>query len=133
MDVEVRDRFIESWKAAVATHDLPKMLAHFGEPMRFASPAIYSPSGDRKYIDAIIGHVADLIEDFTYTAIHPTEDGAVMIFDGKCGGMRLEGIDLFTLHEDGTVAELRVFIRPMNALNILATEMMKRFQAKRGT
>lgn len=129
MDSAIRDQFIESWKAAVATHDLPRMLAHFGEPMRFASPAIFSPSSDRKYIDTIIGYVADLIQDFTYTAIHPTENGAVMVFEGKCGGMKLEGIDLFTLHPDGKVAELKVFIRPMNALNALAAEMMKRFQA----
>lgn len=129
MDPKVRDAFIESWKAAVEKHDLPSMLALFGEPMSFASPAIYQPSSDRRYIDQIIGYVADLIQDFRYTAIHPTVDGAVMIFEGKCGGLGVEGIDVFRLHDNGKASELRVFIRPMNALNVLAGEMMKRFQA----
>ncbi len=128
METRVRDDFIESWQAAVEAKDLAAMLGHFGEPMQFASPAIYQASSDRAYIDRIIGYVDELIEDFTYTAIHPTEDGAVMIFDGRHKGMKLEGIDVFKLHRDGSVAELRVFIRPMNALNALAGEMMKRFQ-----
>jgi hypothetical protein len=129
MDEAIRNAFIESWKAAVQEHDLPAMLDRFGEPMNFASPAIFQPSSDRRYIDRIIGYVAELIEDFTYTAIHPTADGAVMIFSGRCGPLKLEGIDVFRLHPDGTVAELKVFIRPMNALNALAAEMMRRFQA----
>jgi hypothetical protein len=129
MDQAVRDAFIESWKAAVKEHDLPAMLAHFGEPMSFASPAIFQPSSDRRYIDRIIGFVAEVIEDFHYTDIHPTDDGAVMIFEGRCGALGLEGIDVFRLHPSGKIAELKVFIRPMNALNALAGEMMRRFQA----
>jgi hypothetical protein len=129
MDANVRDEFIENWKAAVARHDLPAMLNLFGEPMSFASPAIFQPSSDRRYIDRLIGHVAELIEDFQYTAIHPTPDGAVMLFEGHVGALRLEGIDVFRLHDLGKVAELKVFIRPMNALNALAGEMMRRIQA----
>lgn len=132
MDTSVRDAFIESWQEAVESHELPQLTAHFGEQMSFSSPAIYKSSSDRKYIDQIIGFVAELIEDFHYTEIHPTEDGAVMIFEGHCGGTHLEGIDLFRLHPDGKVAELRVFIRPMNALSRLMQEMMKRFQDAAG-
>lgn len=130
MDPKLRDDFIESWGKAVEAGDLEAMLGHFGETMSFASPAIFQPSSDRAYIDRIIGYVKELITDFHYTEIHPTENGAVMIFEGRHGDMKLEGIDLFRLQEDGKVAELRVFIRPMNALNALAGEMMRRFQGR---
>lgn len=133
MNPEVRDVFIESWRRAVANGDLEAMLSHFGNPMSFASPAIFQPSSDRAYIDRIVGFVKELIEDFQYTEIHPTENGAVMIFEGRHAGMKLEGIDLFRLHPDGKVAELRVFVRPMNALNALAGEMIRRFQKSGGT
>ena len=52
------------------------------------------------------------------------------IKDPKSGKYRdVEGIDLIQLDENGTkVVELKVMIRPLNALILVATTMKERFK-----
>ena len=40
--------------------------------------------------------------------------------------LELEGIDYLTLDEEGRVADLTVFMRPMSALNAFNEQMMQR-------
>ena len=55
-----------------------------------------------------------------------------MIFEGRVKNkkgnyLKVEGIDLITLNENGKIIELKVMIRPMNALIEVATQMKQKF------
>jgi hypothetical protein len=50
----------------------------------------------------------------------------VLRFKARVGDRELEGIDYLTLDEDGRVADLTVFMRPMSALTAFNERMAVR-------
>jgi hypothetical protein len=120
--------FVESWTRAARDHDRAALLAHFAPRMTFHSPVVYKPSSDRPYIDQIITWVTELIDDFRYTDVYPTQQGAVMVFAGRFHERAIEGVDVFKLDDDGKVSELKVFLRPLNSTTAFAEEMKSRFE-----
>lgn len=121
--------FLEKWRAAVDADDHDKISALLADEMTFYSPVIFTPSSDRAYIDAILQFVAESISDFTYVEEYKQENGAALVFAGKVGELKVEGIDLFKLDDEGRVIELKVMLRPLNTVMLLAQNMKAKFAA----
>ena len=104
----------------------------------FSSPAIHKPSTNPMYVSTILKWIVEIVEDFHYKDIDyydgKTNRVAMMfggkIKDPKSGKYRnVEGIDLIKLDPSGRkVVELKVMIRPLNALILVATTMKNRFK-----
>jgi hypothetical protein len=56
-------------------------------------------------------------------------DTVFLRFKRKVGERELEGIDLLKLAEDGRVAELTVFMRPLSAITAFNEKMSAHFAA----
>ena len=92
------------------------------------------------YVDGIMFVcylVTEVIDGFHYKDIDYFDaktNRLSMIFGGKVKDPKtnkhldIEGIDLITLNESGKVIELRVMIRPLNALIVFANEIKARFK-----
>ena len=110
---------------------------NMNDKVLFSSPAIHKPSDNRMYIKTILNWVIEIVEDFHYTDIDYYDyktNRVAMIFAGKVRDstsdkyLQVEGIDLIQLNDDGKVVELKVMIRPLNALIVVATTMKNRFK-----
>ncbi|MCH7908437.1 MAG: nuclear transport factor 2 family protein [Candidatus Hydrogenedentes bacterium] len=128
MAADVR-AFLDTWRAAVDADDQEKISALLSDEMTFYSPVIFKPSSDRVYIDHVLQFVADSISDFTYTEEYQQENGAALVFAGNVGELEVEGVDLFKLDDAGRVVELKVLLRPLNTVMILAQNMKAKFAA----
>ena len=124
--------FIQSWRAAVESEDMPDVFAHLADTMTFHSPAVFKPATERPYINKLLTFVGESIEDFAYAETYTQPGGAAMVFRGKIGGLVIEGIDLFKLDNDNKVTELKVMLRPLNAAVMLAQSMRSKFEAAEG-
>jgi hypothetical protein len=77
-----------------------------GEKAPPAAPAEGSPRGS-----------------FHYTKIVMTDDTAVLEFETTVEGKYVNGVDIIRCNDEGRIVEIRVMIRPLQAINLVHQQM----------
>lgn len=90
------------------------------------SPVLFRGFEGIDAVGMVLGHVAGVLEGLTYTDEAVGDGTVVLRFKAMVGELELEGIDYLTLDEDGRVADLTVFMRPMSALTAFNARMAER-------
>jgi hypothetical protein len=83
-------------------------------------------------VGQVLTHVAATLEDFAYTDELAGENSVCLRFKARVGDRELEGIDFLELDDDGKVAELTVFMRPLSALTRFNEQMAEHLAAAQG-
>jgi hypothetical protein len=118
------------FRIAAEAKDLDRVKEILREDVVLHSPILFRGFEGREAVAFVLGHVAETLEDLTYTG-ELTEDGAVALhFKAHVGDRELEGIDLLELDTDGKVAEITVFMRPLSALTAFNERMGERLGAE---
>jgi SnoaL-like domain len=108
------------FRAAVEAKDFDAMVAALSPDIVLHSPVTFSPFEGRESVSAVLRVVSDVFEDFTYTDQLTSGPTTALVFTARVGDRQVEGIDLLRDAEDGSVADLTVFVRPMSGLQALA-------------
>jgi hypothetical protein len=96
------------------------------EDVELHSPVLFQGFEGIEAVGVILGHVAEVLEDLTYVDEALGDGTVVLRFKAMVGELELEGIDYLTLDEEGRVADLTVFMRPMKALTAFNARMAER-------
>ena len=118
------DRF----RAAAESKDFSSLETIFAEDVTFHSPVVFKPYEGRDAVAMLLAAVAQVFEDFRYTAQVETGDTAALAFSARAGDRELDGIDLLRFDGDGRVRELAVYVRPLSGVNALAEAMRRRLE-----
>jgi len=86
-----------------------------GEQSAATSPAGDAPSGG-----------------FHYTKIVMTGDTAVLEFETTVEGKYVNGVDIFRCNDEGRIVEIRVMLRPLQAINLVHQQMGKALEQMQG-
>jgi SnoaL-like domain len=116
----------DPFRQAVESKDLSKLEEVFSPEVVFRSPAVFKPYSGLDAVRALLGTVAEVLEDFRYADQVETGDTAVLVFEARVGDRQLDGVDILRFDADGRIAELMVMIRPLSGLNAVAEEMGRR-------
>ena len=125
-------QFLKEWRSAVDSDDHGRITSMLADEIAFYSPVIYKPASDRVYIEQVLKFVAESIENFHYTDEFEQPGGCALVFSGNVGDLGVEGIDLIKLNDAGLITELKVMLRPLNTVMVLAQSMKERFAALQG-
>lgn len=120
------------FRLAAEAKDLEAMTATLREDVVLHSPILFRGFEGRDVVLQVLTHVVATLEDFRYTDELAEGDTVVLRFKARVGDRELEGIDFLELDEDGRVAELTVFMRPMSALTAFNERMAARLGAAPG-
>ena len=90
------------------------------------SPILFRGFEGIEAVGVVLGHVAEVLEGLTYVGEAIGDDQVVLRFKATVGELELEGIDYLTLDDEGRVADLTVFMRPMSALTEFNRRMAER-------
>jgi len=90
------------------------------------SPVLFRGFEGREAVGMVLSHVAAVLEDLTYVDEALGDGTVVLRFRAMVGDLELEGVDYLTLDEEGKVADLTVFMRPMTALTAFNAQMAER-------
>ena len=66
---------------------------------------------------------------FHYTKIVMTGDTAVLEFETTVEGKYVNGVDIIRCNDEGRIVEIRVMIRPLQAINLVHQQMGKALDA----
>jgi hypothetical protein len=114
------------FRLAAEAKDLEAMTATLREDVVLHSPILFRGFEGRDIVVQVLTHVAATLEDFRYTDELAGERTVALRFKARVGDRELEGIDFLELDEEGQVAELTVFMRPMSALTAFNEQMAAR-------
>jgi SnoaL-like domain len=114
------------FRVAAETKDLDLLAETLGEDVVLHSPILFRGFEGRAMVVHVLTHVAATLEDFTYTDELSDGNTVALRFKASVGDRELEGIDFLELDEEGKVAELTVFMRPLSALTRFNEQMAER-------
>jgi hypothetical protein len=117
------------FRRAAERKDLELLAETLREDVELHSPILFRGFEGRDVVTQVLTHVAATLEDLTYTDELHEESTVALRFKARVGDRELEGIDFLELDEEGRVAVLTVFMRPMSALNAFNERMMERLGA----
>ncbi len=114
------------FRRAAEAKDLQLMSETLREDVVLHSPILFRGFEGREIVIQVLTHVAATLEDFVY--IDELADGRTVAlrFKARVEDRELEGIDFLELDDEGKVAELTVFMRPMSALTRFNEQMSER-------
>jgi hypothetical protein len=114
------------FRRAAEAKDLELLSESLREDVVLHSPILFRGFEGREAVVTLLTHVIATFEDFRYVGEVADERTVVLRFKANVGDRQLEGIDFLELDEDGRVAELTVFMRPLSAVTAFNERMMRR-------
>jgi hypothetical protein len=120
---------VTTFREAVESGDTDAAVALLTDDVEFHSPVVHSPYRGRGTVAPILHAVATVFEDFRHVGEvggDAAGDGHVLVFRAHVGDRELEGIDLLHHDASGAIDRLTVMIRPLSALQAVATAMRER-------
>jgi hypothetical protein len=113
---------LDRWYDYMATHDKAALWDLLDPEAVFESPVVHTPQRGReiafKYLvgaDQVLGGAG-----FRYIGEWRNATGAILEFETEIEGIRINGIDMITLSDDGQrIVNFKVMIRPLKAINLL--------------
>jgi hypothetical protein len=119
------DRF----RAAAESKDFSAIDELISEDVSFRSPVVFKQYEGRDAVALLLGAVAQVFEDFTYTDQIETGDSAALMFSARVGDRELDGIDYLHFDSEGRIDRMAVYVRPMSGVNALAEAMQRKLEA----
>ena len=118
----------DAFTSAVLDWDRDGLTEALAEDVVFRSPVVYKPYEGREATMAVLEAVSQVFEDFAYVDKLEGSASAALIFRAKVGDREIEGLDHLSFDEEGRVSELRVMVRPMSGMNVLADAMRRQLE-----
>lgn len=114
------------FRRAAEAKDLDLLTATLREDVELHSPILFRGFEGREIVSQVLTHVAATLEDLTYVDELREGNSVALRFKARVGDRELEGIDFLELDDEGRVAVLTVFMRPMSALTAFNEQMKQR-------
>jgi hypothetical protein len=114
------------FRRAAEAKDVALMTETLREDVELHSPILFRGFEGREIVGQVLTHVAAVLEDLTYVDELHEANTVCLRFKANVGDRELEGIDFLELDDDGRVAVLTVFMRPMSALTAFNEQMKQR-------
>ena len=113
------------FRSAIEARDLDGVGALLADDVVFRSPVVFRPYHGRDAVVMILGAVAEVFEDFSYTREIGAEDARdhALVFNARIGDKQVEGCDFLHLDDDGLIDEFVVMVRPLSGAHALADAM----------
>lgn len=114
------------FRQAAEGKDLDLLAETLREDVELHSPILFRGFEGRDVVTQVLTHVAATLEDLTYVDELHEGSTVALRFKARVGDRELEGIDFLELDDEGLVAVLTVFMRPMSALTAFNEQMAER-------
>lgn len=103
-------------EAGSSPADLGEILA---DDVVFHSPVVHTPQRGKPIVTAYLAAAGKVLggEHFRYVREIVSEQEALLEFETELDGIHINGVDLIRFDKDGQIADFKVMVRPLKALN----------------
>jgi len=112
---------LDKWYAYVSSKDRALLWDALHPDAVLESPVVHTPQRGRditfKYLSSAVKVLGG--PSFSFVGEWRSDNGAVVEFEGEIDGIRINGVDMITVGDDGRITHFKVMVRPLKALNLL--------------
>ena len=116
---------VDLWHQCIENATLdPEMMT---EDVVFYSPYVYTPIKGKKNVSRYLeaAGMVFLNSDFRYIEEIIGDNQACLVFEVTINDLYVNGVDFLIWNDQQKLTEIRVFIRPFEALNVIKEFMVK--------
>lgn len=117
---------IQRMTEIVASGDDTKIIEILAKDVQFMPPTYWMTWTGNEPTAAILGHVGQIFQDFSYRRIMGEGNDWALEFQCKVGDLDAVGVDLITLNDDGLISKFEVAMRPYKTVGALREAIMAR-------
>jgi hypothetical protein len=112
---------LDKWYEYVKSKDRALLWDALHPDAVFESPVVHTPQRGRditfKYLSSAVTVLGG--PSFSFVGEWRSDIGAVAEFEGEIDGIRINGVDMITVGDDGRITHFKVMVRPLKAINLL--------------
>ena len=123
---------LECWHAVIEGGSDPAALAAIiREDAVFHSPVVHTPQRGRALVVAYLAAAGQTLGNASFRYVRELVDGesALLEFETEMDGIHVNGVDLIRFDADGMIADFKVMVRPLKAVNKVWEAMAAQLQA----
>ena len=113
---------LDRWYDYMKSHDRAVLWDLLHPDAVFESPVVHTPQCGREITFRYLASAEKVLggPDFKYVGEWLSDNGAVLEFDNEIEGIRINGVDMITFSDDGSlITHFKVMVRPLKAINLL--------------
>lgn len=123
-DTEGTAKGLQAWHEIASAGDATRLGEVLAEDCVFFSPVVHTPQVGREISSLYLAGAMQVFnESFHYTKEIVSRRHAVLEFECMLDDILINGVDIISFNEDGKIAEFRVMLRPLQAVNLLHSKM----------
>jgi len=126
---------LANWHRVIQDGSQPQALAAIiREDAIFHSPVVHTPQLGRALVVAYLAAAGQTLGNPSFRYVRELVDGenALLEFETEMDGIHVNGIDLIRFDEDGMIADFKVMVRPLKAVNKVWEQMAAQLESQRG-
>jgi hypothetical protein len=111
---------LKRWHAVIAGGSDPAALAAIvREDAVFHSPVVHTPQRGRALVVGYLAAAGQTLGNASFRYVRELVDGdnALLEFETEMDGVHVNGVDLIRFDADGMIADFKVMVRPLKAVN----------------
>ena len=119
-------RGLPRWHAVMKGGNQPQALAAIiREDAVFHSPVVHTPQRGRAVVVAYLVAAGQTLGNASFRYVRELVDGenALLEFETEMDGVHVNGVDLIRFDPDGMIADFKVMVRPLKAVNKVWEQM----------
>ena len=122
---------INKWHEVVANQDHDLLKSILAENVIFYSPVVFTAQKGKDLTFLYLMAAAQVFKNksFSYIKEIINENHATLEFELNINGIEINGIDLITWNEEGMIIEFKVFIRPLQGVNVIHKMMQQMLES----
>ena len=129
------EKGLARWHTVIENGSSPEELAAIiREDAVFHSPVVHTPQQGRKLVVAYLAAAGQTLGNDSFTYVRELVDGdnAMLEFTTEMDGIHVNGVDIIRFDEDGMIADFKVMVRPLKAVNKVWERMAAMLEAMKG-
>lgn len=117
---------LDAWHRVMKGGNRPDELAAIiREDAVFHSPVVHTPQRGRALVVAYLAAAGQTLGTASFRYVRELVDGddALLEFETEMDGIHVNGVDLIRFDADGMIADFKVMVRPLKAVNKVWEQM----------
>lgn len=125
---------LKRWHGVIEGGSDPQALAAIiHEDAVFHSPVVHTPQRGRALVVAYLAAAGQTLGNPSFRYVRELVDGenALLEFETEMDGIHVNGVDLIRFDAEGMIADFKVMVRPLKAVNKVWEQMAAQLERER--
>lgn len=122
------------WHAYMVSGNKALLADLLADDAVFHSPVVHTPQAGKAKVMAYLGAAGNVFDKGSFRYVREVVDGdnVMLEFEDEIDGIHVNGIDLIRFNADGKIADFKVMVRPLKAINKVWEMMAAQLEAAKG-